>query len=57
MDCNMIVWYDVMMETDSRDLPAQASMTLYQDDQPGGYRHQNHTWSANGSTGSAISSK
>ena len=30
---DMIVWYDFMMETDSGVLPAQASMTLYQDDQ------------------------
>ena len=29
----MIVGYDFMMETDSGVLPAQASMTLYQDDQ------------------------
>ena len=29
----MIVGYDIMMETDSGVLPAQASMTLYQDDQ------------------------
>ena len=33
MDSNMIVGYDFMMETDSGVLPAQASMTLYQDDQ------------------------
>ena len=33
MDWDMIVWYDFMMETDSGVLPAQASMTLYQDDQ------------------------
>ena len=33
MDFDMIVWYDLMMETDSGVLPAQASMTLYQDDQ------------------------
>ena len=33
MDWDMIVGYDVMMETDSGVLPAQASMTLYQDDQ------------------------
>ena len=31
MDWDMIVWYDFMMETDSGVLPAQASMTLYQD--------------------------
>ena len=30
---DMIVGYDFMMETDSGVLPAQASMTLYQDDQ------------------------
>ena len=33
MDWDMIVGYDFMMETDSGILPAQASMTLYQDDQ------------------------
>ena len=33
MDWDMIVWYDFMRETDSGVLPAQASMTLYQDDQ------------------------
>ena len=33
MDWNMIIGYDFMMETDSGVLPAQASMTLYQDDQ------------------------
>ena len=33
MDWDMIVRYDFMMETDSGVLPAQASMTLYQDDQ------------------------
>ena len=33
MDWDMIVGYDFMMETDSGVLPAQASMTLYQDDQ------------------------
>ena len=33
MDWDMIVGYDFMMETDSGFLPAQASMTLYQDDQ------------------------
>ena len=33
MDLDMIVGYDFMMETDSSVLPAQASMTLYQDDQ------------------------
>ena len=33
MDWDMIVGYDFMMETDSAVLPAQASMTLYQDDQ------------------------
>ena len=33
MDGDMIVGYDFMMETDSGVLPAQASMTLYQDDQ------------------------
>ena len=33
MDWDMIVGYDSMMETDSGVLPAQASMTLYQDDQ------------------------
>ena len=33
MDWDMIVEYDFMMETDSGVLPAQASMTLYQDDQ------------------------
>ena len=33
MDSDMIVGYDFMMETDSGVLPAQASMTLYQDDQ------------------------
>ena len=32
MDWDMIVGYDFMMETDSGVLPAQASMTLYQDD-------------------------
>ena len=31
-DWDMIVGYDFMMETDSGVLPAQASMTLYQDD-------------------------
>ena len=30
---DMIVGYDFMIETDSGVLPAQASMTLYQDDQ------------------------
>ena len=34
MDWDMIVGYDFIMETDSGVLPAQASMTLYQDDQP-----------------------
>ena len=34
MDWDMIVGYDFMMETDSGVPPAQASMTLYQDDQP-----------------------
>ena len=29
----MIIRYDVMMETNSGVLPAQACMTLYQDDQ------------------------
>ena len=33
MDWDMIVGYDSMMETESGVLPAQASMTLYQDDQ------------------------
>ena len=33
MDWDMIVGYDFMKETDSGVLPAQASMTLYQDDQ------------------------
>ena len=33
MDWDMIVGYNFMMETDSAVLPAQASMTLYQDDQ------------------------
>ena len=33
MDRDMIVGYEFMMETDSGVLPAQASMTLYQDDQ------------------------
>ena len=33
MDWDMIVGYDFMMETDSGVLPAQASMTPYQDDQ------------------------
>ena len=33
MDWDMIVGYDIMMEMDSGVLPAQASMTLYQDDQ------------------------
>ena len=33
MEWDMIVGYDFMMETDSGVLPAQASMTLYQDDQ------------------------
>ena len=33
MDWDMIVRYDFMMETDSGVLPAQASMSLYQDDQ------------------------
>ena len=33
MDWDMIVGYDFMMETDSGVLPAQASMTLYQEDQ------------------------
>ena len=33
MDWDMFVGYDFMMGTDSRVLPAQASMTLYQDDQ------------------------
>ena len=33
MDWDMIVGYDLIMETDSSVLPAQASMTLYQDDQ------------------------
>ena len=33
MDWDMIVGYDLMMETDSGVLLAQASMTLYQDDQ------------------------
>ena len=32
MDWDMIVGYDFMIETDSGVLPAQASMTLYQDD-------------------------
>ena len=34
MDWDMIVRYNSMMETDSGVLLAQASMTLYQDDQP-----------------------
>ena len=33
MDWDIIVAYDLIMETDSGVLPAQASMTLYQDDQ------------------------
>ena len=33
MDWDMIVGYDFMMETDSGVLPAQASMSLYQDNQ------------------------
>ena len=33
MDLDMIVRYNVMTETDSGDLPAQACITLYQDDQ------------------------
>ena len=33
MDWDMILGYDFMMETDSGVLPAQASMTLYEDDQ------------------------
>ena len=32
MDWDMIVGYDLMMETDSGVLPAQASMTLHRDD-------------------------
>ena len=32
MDWDMIVRYDCMMETDSASLPAQATMTLYQED-------------------------
>ena len=34
MDCVMIIGYDFMIETDSGVLPAQASMTLYQNNQP-----------------------
>ena len=34
MDWAMIVRYDFMMATDSGTLLAQASMTLYQDNQP-----------------------
>ena len=33
MEWDMIVGYDVIMDTDSGVLPSQASMTLYQDDQ------------------------
>ena len=33
MDSDMVVGYDFMMETDSGVLPAQASITLYRDDQ------------------------
>ena len=32
MDLHMIIGYDLMMETDCGVLPAQASMTLYEDD-------------------------
>ena len=53
----MIVGYDFMMEMDSGILPAQASMTLYQDDQLSGFRHLSTMWNANGSTRNAISSK
>ena len=57
MDSDMIVGYDFMMETDSGVLPAQASMTLYQDDQLSWLRHLSTMWNANGSTPNAISSK
>ena len=56
MDWDMIVGYDFMMETDSGVLPAQASMTLYQDDQLCCFRHLSTMWNANGSTWNAISS-
>ena len=56
MDSGMIVRYYFMMETDSGVLAAQASMTLWTTNSRG-YRHRNTTWSANGSTLSAISSK
>ena len=39
MDWDMIVGYDFMMETDSGVLPAQASMTLYQNTSSRGFRH------------------
>ena len=57
MDWDMIVGYDFMMETDSGVLPAQASMTLYQDDQLSWLSSPEHMWNANGSTPNAISSK
>ena len=57
MDWDMIVGYDFMMETDSGVLPAQASMTLYQDDQLSWLSTPSTMWNANGSTRNAISSK
>ena len=42
MDWDMIVGYNFMMETDSGVLPAQASMTLYQDDQLSGLSSPEH---------------
>ena len=57
MDCDMIVRCDFMMETDSGVCPAQAFMKLYKDNQISWLLSPNTTWSANGSTMSAISSK
>ena len=57
MDWDMIVGYNFMMETDSGVLPAQASVTLNQDNNSRCYCHLNTMWSANGSTLRAISSK
>ena len=42
MDWDIIVGYDFMMETDSGVLPAQASMTLYQNDQLSGLSSPEH---------------
>ena len=57
MDWDMIVGYDFMMETDSGVLPAQASLTLYQDDQLSWLSSPEHHVECHWIPPNAISSK